>query len=362
MDFMDYDFNSADFEEDDIDKQISYSDLLFRQLEEECPTEGKEEEEKDTFDVVNAVIDENEIEEDKNPYTFKNVDPEVEKDNRKLQSVVNHYEILNKSLIAAHAKELELLQQEIHNYKQALKEKTDEIDKLKSELQNVKLLSSNAMSNYHEAVAKHVEVAKNLQNTINTAKEQMKSIHQDKHTINELKKDKEMLESKLVVVEKERDENILNVKTNALDNVQLYQINQNLSEELSVTRNHCQSVENKGKESVNDSAAEDCINYVNSLFAKQYSVLMQIDRSRKCEKCHTPYAELFNHGLSSSCPFCQNFVNLIELKRKNKMLEDELDAKTSECRKSSFAKRSDSFVIYSVLVGVIAFLLFCLIQ
>ena len=162
MDFVDYDFNSMDFEEDDIDKQISYSDLLFRQLEEECPTEEKEEEEKYAFDVVNAVIDENEIEEDKNPYTFKNVDPDIEKDNRKLNSVINQYDAINKSLIAAHAKELELLQQEIQNYKQTLKEKTDEIDKLKSELQNIKLLSLSEKSNLHEVVAKHVEVEKNL--------------------------------------------------------------------------------------------------------------------------------------------------------------------------------------------------------
>lgn len=312
---------------------------------EESKKENIEENKEDTKEME-------EYEELKNRSVEKleNENNRLEKENRMLNIELRDQKNINNALMQSQITDLENLEKEIEALKILLEKKIEMIDDLNKQLESTKKLGEQQLSVLQKEKLNQIKANKLIQEKNDILTKENADIQHLKHMVDQLKKEKQNLSKEMELVKVERDENKLTVLSNALDTVQLKQMNDQLTKELKIERDHARRVPSK-KEDVDLISRQ--IAYMNTFIQRDDDWVM-IDPTRICCMCKKPMTEAVNSN--TSCCLCQLLHHIVDLKTKDSP-EIESIQPVSDNKMNVIQTK-----ILAALVGIIFLLVFIVIS
>ena len=274
----------------------------------------------------------------------------LEKEVRRLKSELEDERSISEALMQSSVLEREILQEENMAIRTLLNEKGLEIDELSKKLVETEEDANLKLNDLKKENSKHITNNKSIQEQNTKLKQQNQSVHQLKNVVGTLEKDKENLNKKLEKAEIERDENKMVVSSVALDSVQLKKINDRLTREIQIERNHA----NKNRQEKNDDVSLILrqISFFSNLLYRDPGNIEKIDPGRLCCVCQKPLVDAL-HSKHVDCAMCELLHRIVEVKTSHK--HEVVPSKRIDIFKSMVLFKDRVLII---LVAIISILLF----
>lgn len=281
----------------------------------------------------------------------------LERECKRLSDELESEKRMSSALWESYTKELEKTRQENEKLSSIVVNKEECIEKLKAQLLKTQETGKKERDELYNRTVVYEKKEKELYLRISELEKETLSQHDLKESVNQLKREKEMILKELNKVKSELVEKMEVLSTRSNDAVQLHNMNNELKRELAATG----TVISKEPTSENKSSMISYLSYLNRLFDKDLDDLLSIENDRECEFCHKPLVDVIEMD-RSNCFCCSLFLQMIHHKEKIKRLEENNRKERHDYHVAGEYRRKQSIrirdCIIFILVLVIAFLMY----